>query len=62
MADTAHAVAHPPTSTGLEHVQARLLGVPGSETLFFGSLISTYMVYKNESVVGRIRPTSSTSR
>jgi len=24
----------------------------GSETLFFGSLISTYMVYKNESVVG----------
>jgi heme/copper-type cytochrome/quinol oxidase subunit 3 len=24
----------------------------GSETLFFGSLISTYMVYKHESVVG----------
>jgi heme/copper-type cytochrome/quinol oxidase subunit 3 len=41
---------HPPTATGLD---SRKLGIwifIGSETLFFGSLISTYMVYKGASV------------
>lgn len=51
MADVAHA-AHPPTSTGLDTFKVGFWVFLGSETLFFGSLISTYMVYKNESVVG----------
>ena len=49
--DVAHA-AHPPTATGLDTFKVGFWVFLGSETLFFGSLISTYMVYKNESVVG----------
>jgi heme/copper-type cytochrome/quinol oxidase subunit 3 len=48
LADTAHA----PTATGLNTFKLGFWVFLGSETLFFGSLISTYMVYKNESVVG----------
>jgi heme/copper-type cytochrome/quinol oxidase subunit 3 len=53
----AHAVAlddhgHPPTSTGLNTWKVGFWTFIGSETLFFGSLISTYMVYKHESIVG----------
>jgi heme/copper-type cytochrome/quinol oxidase subunit 3 len=48
----AHAAAHPPTATGLSTFKVGFWVFLGSETLFFGSLISTYMVYKNESVVG----------
>ena len=48
----AHDVAHPRTSTGLSTFKLGFWVFLGSETLFFGSLISTYMVYKNESVVG----------
>ena len=51
MADVAHA-AHPPTATGLSTFKVGFWVFLGSETLFFGSLISTYMVYKNESVIG----------
>ena len=51
MADVAHA-AHPPTATGLNTFKVGFWVFLGSETLFFGSLISTYMVYKNESVIG----------
>ena len=51
MAELAHA-GHPPTSTGLNTFKVGFWVFLGSETLFFGSLISTYMVYKNESVVG----------
>ena len=51
MAD-AHAAAHPPTATGLSTFKLGFWVFLGSETLFFGSLISTYMVYKRESVVG----------
>jgi cytochrome c oxidase subunit III len=43
---------HLPTATGLD---SRKLGIwifIGSETLLFGSLISTYMVYKGASVSG----------
>jgi heme/copper-type cytochrome/quinol oxidase subunit 3 len=51
MAELAHA-AHPRTATGLDTFKVGFWVFLGSETLFFGSLISTYMVYKNESVVG----------
>lgn len=43
---------HPPTSTGLNTFKLGFWVFLGSETLFFGSLIATYMTYKNESVVG----------
>jgi heme/copper-type cytochrome/quinol oxidase subunit 3 len=46
-----HAV-HAPTATGLNTFKLGFWVFLGSETLFFGSLISTYMVYKRESVVG----------
>lgn len=45
-------VAHPPTSTGLDNRKLGFWVFLGSETLFFGSFISAYMVYKGESVVG----------
>jgi heme/copper-type cytochrome/quinol oxidase subunit 3 len=40
------------TSTGLNTFKLGFWIFLGSETLFFGSLISTYMVYKHQSVVG----------
>jgi heme/copper-type cytochrome/quinol oxidase subunit 3 len=40
------------TATGLDTLKLGFWVFLGSETLFFGSLISTYMVYKHESVVG----------
>ncbi|MCI0436365.1 MAG: cytochrome c oxidase subunit 3 [Gemmatimonadetes bacterium] len=40
------------TSTGLPMLKLGFWVFMGSETLFFGSLISTYMVYKGESVTG----------
>lgn len=52
MAQTdAHAL-HPPTSTGLNTWKVGFWVFLSSETLFFGSFISTYMVYKASSVVG----------
>jgi heme/copper-type cytochrome/quinol oxidase subunit 3 len=45
---------HPPTATGLDTWKLGFWIFLGSETLFFGSLISTYMVYKHESVVGPV--------
>jgi heme/copper-type cytochrome/quinol oxidase subunit 3 len=47
----AHA-AHPPTSTGLNTWKVGFWVFMGSETLFFGTLIGTYMVYNGASVVG----------
>jgi heme/copper-type cytochrome/quinol oxidase subunit 3 len=44
--------AHPPTATGLDTWKLGFWIFLGSETLFFGSMISTYMVYKHESVAG----------
>jgi heme/copper-type cytochrome/quinol oxidase subunit 3 len=49
---TAVAAEHPETSTGLPTWKVGFWTLIGSETLFFGSLISTYMVYKGKSVVG----------
>ena len=43
---------HPPTATGLNTWKVGFWTFIGSETLFFGSLISTYMVYKGESITG----------
>jgi heme/copper-type cytochrome/quinol oxidase subunit 3 len=54
MADAA-AVAHDDhhyTSTGLNSWKVGFWAFMGSECLFFGTLISTYMVYKGQSVVG----------
>jgi heme/copper-type cytochrome/quinol oxidase subunit 3 len=58
----AHAAAHahgsshghvaPYTSTGLNTFKLGFWVFLGSECLFFGSLIATYMTYKNESIVG----------
>lgn len=48
----AHAAAHHRTSTGLDTFKLGFWIFLSSETLFFGSLISTYMVYKHESVTG----------
>ena len=51
MAD-AHAIAAHPSSTGLDTRKLGFWIFLGSETLFFGSFISAYMAYKNESIVG----------
>jgi heme/copper-type cytochrome/quinol oxidase subunit 3 len=51
----AHAL-HPPTSTGLSNWKLGFWVFIGSETLFFGSLIATYMVYEGRSIVGPYPP------
>jgi len=43
---------HVETSTGVNTFKLGFWIFLGSETLFFGSLISTYMVYKHQSVTG----------
>jgi heme/copper-type cytochrome/quinol oxidase subunit 3 len=48
---TAH-TAHPPTSTGLDTWKLGFWTFLGSETLFFGSFIATYMIYAGRSVAG----------
>ena len=52
----AHAVAEHPealdTSTGLDHRKMLMWVFLASECLFFGSLISTYLVYRGRSLVG----------
>lgn len=49
--DTAHAL-HPPTATGLDTRKLAIWTFIGSECLFFATLISNYLVYKGESLVG----------
>ena len=58
-ADTAHAPpVHPPpaeeeyTTTGINHRKLLMWVFLGSDCLFFGSLIATYMVYRGQSIVG----------
>jgi cytochrome c oxidase subunit 3/cytochrome o ubiquinol oxidase subunit 3 len=49
----AHAHAgHPPTSTGLDTWKLGFWTFLGSETLFFGSFISTYLIYAGRNVSG----------
>ncbi|HEX7117736.1 MAG TPA: cytochrome c oxidase subunit 3 [Longimicrobiales bacterium] len=43
---------HHYTATGLDNFKLGFWTFIGSESLFFGSLISTYMVYKSQSVSG----------
>ncbi|MBI4298803.1 MAG: cytochrome c oxidase subunit 3 [Chloroflexi bacterium] len=45
-------VAEPETTTGLDHRKLLIWTFLGSECLFFGSLIATYLVYQGQSVVG----------
>ena len=48
-------VAHTPeleTTTGLDHRKMVMWAFLGSECLFFGTFISTYLVYRHQSVVG----------
>ena len=42
----------PPTSMGLDNRKMVFWAFIGSECLLFGSLISTYLVYKGRSLVG----------
>jgi cytochrome c oxidase subunit 3/cytochrome o ubiquinol oxidase subunit 3 len=53
MAAVTHdAPAHPPTSTGIDNRKLLMWGFLASECLFFGSLIATYLIFKDESLVG----------
>ena len=40
------------TTTGLDHRKLLMWAFLGSDCLFFGALISTYLVYQNKSLVG----------
>jgi cytochrome c oxidase subunit III len=51
-AGAAHAHDHQYTATGLPSWKVGFWTFIGSECLFFGTLISTYMVYKHSSVQG----------
>lgn len=51
-ATTSGHVVEMTTTTGLDHRKMLIWTFLGSECLFFGSLISTYLVYKGKSVVG----------
>ncbi len=44
--------AHPETTTGLDHRKLLMWAFLGSDCLFFGSLIATYLVYRGKSLVG----------
>jgi len=46
------AVEHLPTTTGLDHRKLLMWAFLGSDCMFFGSLIATYMVYKNRALTG----------
>jgi heme/copper-type cytochrome/quinol oxidase subunit 3 len=46
-ATTGHEPGHHYTSTGLDSVKMAMWAFLGSECLFFGSLISTYLLYRN---------------
>ena len=49
---TAHHGEHEPTTTGLNHRKMLMWAFLGSDCMFFGSLIATYLVYKNRSIAG----------
>jgi heme/copper-type cytochrome/quinol oxidase subunit 3 len=48
----ATAELHPPTSTGLNSRKMLFWAFLGSECMFFGSLIATYLVYRGRDQVG----------
>ena len=47
-----HGEEHEATSTGLSHRKLLIWAFLGSDCMFFGSLIATYVVYTGKSVVG----------
>ena len=47
-----HAEEHEVTTTGLNHRKLLMWAFLGSDCMFFGSLIATYLVLKGKSVVG----------
>ncbi len=49
---TAHPGEHGDTTTGLNHRKMLMWVFLGSDCLFFGALIATYMVYRNQSING----------
>ena len=49
---TAHPAEHQDTTTGLNHRKMLMWVFLGSDCLFFGALIATYMVYRNQSING----------
>jgi heme/copper-type cytochrome/quinol oxidase subunit 3 len=51
-APTGHVPEHEYTSTGLNSRKMLMWAFLGSDCLFFGSLISTYTIYRNHSLVG----------
>jgi len=50
--ETAHQTEEEYTTTGLNHRKLLMWVFLGSDCLFFGSLIATYMVYRGQSLVG----------
>lgn len=44
--------AHPQTTTGLDHRKLLMWAFLGSDCLFFGSLIATYLLYRGKGLVG----------
>ena len=48
-----HAAGHHYTTTGLDSRKIAIWAFIGSECMLFASLISTYLIYKGRSVVGR---------
>ena len=51
-ATIAHTPAHEPTTTGLSHRKLLMWAFLGSDCMFFGSLIGTYVVYQGKSTGG----------
>ncbi|MDP9021216.1 MAG: cytochrome c oxidase subunit 3 [Actinomycetota bacterium] len=51
-AEAAHAAGHPDTSLGLDHRKLGIWVFLASEAMFFGSLITTYMLYKDRTANG----------
>ena len=47
-----HVVEHEETTTGLSHRKLLIWAFLGSDCMFFGSLIATYLVYRGKSRVG----------
>ena len=47
-----HGEEHEETTTGLSHRKLLMWAFLGSDCMFFGSLIATYMVYRGKSLVG----------
>src|SRR5919199_6297652 len=51
-AETPIVLEHPHTSTGLDNRKLLMWAFLASDCMFFGTLIATYMVYKNRSLDG----------